>query len=698
MTQARKPGHSLRPRGGLGPTLVLALFALLLACRKTPSATIEPAEDPSEPIASGKIMDAATTTAERDDPPPLDPAKVAEFGAWASENIEGDRYLVPVERGDLVMGPHDARVTFVVFNDYQCPYCKRLDDALRVLRETYPTDVRVVIKQFPLAMHQRARIAARAMLAAEVQGRGAAMHGLLFENAGKLDDATLQDLALRAQVPDLPRFWADVQDGFGDTQIDADIGLGQKLGVTSTPSFFVNGVAQRGAKTAEQLEEIYVAELETIDRMLAAGAARPEVYAALMHSAKPTREVAKPADAKPSEPKPGKPDPAEHYAVPVDGRPTLGPDDALVTIIEFADFECPYCRKVQPTLDAIVQRYGSNVRVVFRQMPLPMHKNAEQAALASLAAHRQGKFWEMHALLFAAAEAKTLGNYDDLAKQLGLDVEKFRRDMADSALADMIDDDEKVAKQFGSGGTPAFFINGRFLSGAQSQSSFEALIDEELAAAAAFKKSQKVSGSKLYATMSRSWKTKVEQPPIAEHKREKISVTGLPVTGQTKKPAITIVGCLDFDCPYCSRGTATIQQLLTTKPYSSKTAYHFAHFPLPMHKDAEGAHRAAIAAGEQGKFWEMHDLLFADKSRRGASEYEAMAQQLGLDLDKFRADSNSATTTSKLADDKELCTKLGVTGTPTYFINGRRTRGALPIDMFTEVLDEELAGGFEAKR
>lgn len=703
-----------RPRNVRGAAkLVLALVALsglVIACNKAPTHTADPDTRGSEPITSGTIVDAATPQAETETQraaaaPPLDPAHIEQLGVWVRANVEEPRYLVPIEvveqgqrgvQSDLVFGPHDARVTFVVFSDYQCPYCKRLDDELRALQSSYPNDVRVVFKQFPLASHNRARIAARALLAAEIQGRGQAMHALLFANASTLDDETLQDLGKQAQVPDLPRFWADIEDGFGDAKIDRDIGLGQRLAVGSTPSYFVNGVPHRGAKSYEQLQEIYLAEIGVVDQLLAAGSGRPEVYAALQHGAASTREVAKP-DPTPSGPRAGKPDPSVHYAVPVDGRPSTGPDDALVTIIEFADYECPYCRRVETTLADVKQRYGNDVRIVFRQQPLPMHANAKPAAMAALAADRQGKFLAMHALLYTAAETKQLGNYDDLAKQLGLDLQRFQADMTDAALAAKLADDQKIAMQFGATGTPSFFINGRYLSGAQPLAAFEALIDEELATAKAFAKKRKVDRSKLYETMSRDWETKVEPPPIAEHKRQTISVSQLPRAGKAKKPAITIVGCMDFDCPYCARGASLIEKVLSTAPYDAQVAYHFAHFPLAMHKDAEPAHRAAIAAGEQGKFWEMHDLLFADRTLRDEAELLALATGLGLDLDKFRADLASKATTTKLADDKAMCTKLGVTGTPTFFVNGREAGGALPFEMMAEVLDEELAGGFEAK-
>ena len=680
-------------------SLVWTLALLLLgfvACSKTPAPATEPepartraATGPSE---GGSTIGASVIA----EPAVLDPARIERHGAWVADHVEGERYLVPVEANDLVLGIRDAPVTIVVFSDYQCPYCARLDESLAALASTYPSELRVVYKQLPLAMHPRARPAAEALLAAAVQGRGPAMHELLFANQKTLTDADLLALAGRAQVPDLARFEVDLAQHYGAEQIDRDIALAQKLGVTSTPSFFINGVPQRGAISFEQLRELFVAELDVVTQLMATGAARDEVYASLMHAAAPTREAPsrQPSAARP---RPGKPDPAVHYAVPVDGRPSIGPDDAPVTIIEFSDFECPYCRKVQATLAEIQRRYPKDVRIVFRQQPLPMHKNAESAAVAALAADRQGKFWDMHDLLFQAAEAKQLGNYDDLAKQLNLDIKRFRKDMADAKLEASIAADQQVAKRFGASGTPTFFINGRHLAGAQPIEAFVALIDEELAAAKAYQKQHKVAATKLYETMSRDWESEVEVPPVAEHQRQTISVADLPGTGKLSKPAIVIVGCVDFDCPFCKRGADLMAQVLADKAYQKQVAYHFAHFPLPMHKNAEGAHRAAIAAGEQGKFWDMHDLLFADQKQRGEAEYVELAAQLGLDTKRFLTDWNSTKTRDKLDADKSLCTQLGVSGTPSYFVNGRLVRGAIPFEELAAVLDEELAGGFEAK-
>jgi protein-disulfide isomerase len=160
-------------------------------------------------------------------------------------------------------------------------------------------------------------------------------------------------------------------------------------------------------------------------------------------------------------------------------RPQLGPDDALVTIVEFADFHCPYCGKVAETVKQVQADHPDDVRIIFRQRPLAMHPKARPAAKAALAAHRQGKFWEMHDVLFHKRPGRP-DQFKAAAEEVGLDVEKFQADMEDPAIAEMVEQDGAIATKYGSRGTPAFFINGRFLSGAQPYEAFDALVNEEL--------------------------------------------------------------------------------------------------------------------------------------------------------------------------------------------------------------------------
>ena len=148
--------------------------------------------------------------------------------------------------------------------------------------------------------------------------------------------------------------------------------------------------------------------------------------------------------------------------VPFAGSPSKGPDDAVVTIVEFADFECPGCGKAQPVLEKLLAKYPSQVRLVFKNYPLSIHKHAEKAARAALAAGRQGKFWEMHGKLFEMQPTPP----DDLAleklaKGLGLDMKKFDEDLTSEVIADEVARDRKHGDALDLASTPLIFINGR---------------------------------------------------------------------------------------------------------------------------------------------------------------------------------------------------------------------------------------------
>ncbi len=174
------------------------------------------------------------------------------------------------------------------------------------------------------------------------------------------------------------------------------------------------------------------------------------------------------------------PDPAQRYTIAVNGSPVRGQPDAKVTLVEFMDFQCPFCARVQPTLQQIRDTYGDQVRVVFKHLPLNFHPKAPGAAAAAEAAHRQGKFWEMEELIFANQKTLDDEHYRAWAQQLGLDVAQWDKDRQSPEVAARVAADAKEAERLGVSGTPAFFVNGRFLSGAQPFESFKSLIDQEL--------------------------------------------------------------------------------------------------------------------------------------------------------------------------------------------------------------------------
>jgi protein-disulfide isomerase len=184
--------------------------------------------------------------------------------------------------------------------------------------------------------------------------------------------------------------------------------------------------------------------------------------------------------ARPTAQRPARPDPSRRYAVKTTGSPQKGGSDAKLAIVEFSDFQCPFCGRVTPTLQQIQDAYGDQVRIVFKHLPLGMHSKAPAAHAAAEAAHRQGKFWEMHDRIFANQAAMSPEKYEEYAVEMGLDLDQFKKDVVSSEVKARIDADTAEAGKLGVTGTPAFFVNGRFLSGAQPFNSFKALIDEEL--------------------------------------------------------------------------------------------------------------------------------------------------------------------------------------------------------------------------
>jgi len=187
-------------------------------------------------------------------------------------------------------------------------------------------------------------------------------------------------------------------------------------------------------------------------------------------AAAPTRQAARP----------GRPDPNRRYTVDTKGSPSRGSENAKVAVVEFSDFQCPFCSRVTPTLKQIESVYGNDVRIVFKHLPLQMHSKAPAAHAASVAAQRQGKFWEMHDRIFENQREMSPAKYEEYAAEIGLDIERFKRDIASPETKGQIDADLKEAARLGVTSTPGFYINGRYLSGARPFDSFKELIDAEL--------------------------------------------------------------------------------------------------------------------------------------------------------------------------------------------------------------------------
>ena len=174
------------------------------------------------------------------------------------------------------------------------------------------------------------------------------------------------------------------------------------------------------------------------------------------------------------------PSPSPAVELDLSGSPSRGPEDAPILLVEFTDYQCPYCALVQDTLRQLLEMYEGKIRHVVKNLPLSSHAEADTAAVAALAASRQGKFWEFRRLLFENQNAMREADLVRYAKKLNLDLERFEMDRKDPSLRELIIRDMKQAAELGTSGTPTFFVNGQRINGAHPLTVFQALVDQVL--------------------------------------------------------------------------------------------------------------------------------------------------------------------------------------------------------------------------
>jgi protein-disulfide isomerase len=166
--------------------------------------------------------------------------------------------------------------------------------------------------------------------------------------------------------------------------------------------------------------------------------------------------------------------------IDVDGSPVRGPADARITLVEFSDFECPYCSAAVKQVDTVMAAYPKDVKLIYKQFPLSMHPHAQLAAEASLAAREQGKFWEMYDLLFKNFRQLSRTNINAMAKEVGLDMAKFQSDLDSRKYKAVIEKDLADGEAAGVYGTPAFYINGKQYNGEVTLAALKPILAAEL--------------------------------------------------------------------------------------------------------------------------------------------------------------------------------------------------------------------------
>src|SRR6478609_1897538 len=406
-------------------TTTFVLSAELIACGASPSA--KPVTGPSVPAATSGTTQLATSLG----------------GAQPSSEP------LPIGADDPVWGAATAPVTIVEFSDLQCPFCSRVQPTIKTLQAKYgPSQLRVVFKHCPLPFHEHARPAAKVADAVLRQGGSSAFYAFLdlaFAEQPKLGDEALvawvarvgldpQAVLSRAQLPET------------NDKIERDILLSAKVGANGTPAFRINGKALTGAQPLESFASLIDAELAAASELVRKGTPAAAVY--------PMRVAANYVAPKP-EPEEEPEQDLVIWKVPVKGAPAIGPRDALVTIVEFFDYQCPYCRRAEATMNELMARYPKDVRVVLRQNPLPFHARALPAAnLAFEARAQKGEagFLEANRRLFEGKleESDLLA----LGKELKLDERRLKNALANNTHAAEIEADSDLASDFKAAGTP----------------------------------------------------------------------------------------------------------------------------------------------------------------------------------------------------------------------------------------------------
>ena len=376
-------------------------------------------------------------------------------------------YKVPRGHGPTE-GRIEAPITIVDWSDYACGYCNRVQETLDRLDRLYPGQIRWVHRILPL--DEDNTIAAEAALAAAAQGRFRPMHARLYSVHGKVDRAEVEMFAQELGL-DMVRFRAELDAGTYRKAIATDVEDALAIGVNGTPMFFINGRAVHGSQPLQVFAEIVDEEL-----VRAKGVQAPDPYEALVASGRPAADAAPDSNNDHADL-----DPNHAYKIGL-GLPghQLGPDDALVTIVEFSDFQCPFCAKQAPVLAAIHKKYGDQVRIIYRHMAMTFHRNSSIAAEAGVAAAEQGKFWAFHDQAFGHFGHLTRADLESFAKAAGLDVVTFRAALDDRRYRDAVIAETAAAEALGIDGTPTTFLNGQPVSGARDEASFTRMVDAVL--------------------------------------------------------------------------------------------------------------------------------------------------------------------------------------------------------------------------
>jgi protein-disulfide isomerase len=471
-------------------------------------------------------------------------------------------------------------------------------------------------------------------------------------------------------------------------KVAEDISLAQEIGLSGTPAFFINAVFIEGAVRPARFQAVVDAELKKAEAKVASGTPKDRVYVVMSqeNAAHPPREEMEGDDDE---------DTTTVWRVPAEG-PARGGPEPLVTLVEFGDFEDRFTRRAEATLSALRTKYGDDLRVVWRNEPLPHHGKALAAAkLAAEARAEKGDagFWAVHDALLAK-DSLDEAVFADIAKSAGLDEKKAKDAVTGDAPSAAVNADLDVMDDFDAFSTPTFFIDGRRLVGAHPQRKFEALIDDEIKKAKGL-----VDAGTPRARVYQALIADGKDPPPPEV-RAVGPAPNAPWKG-TATAKVVVETFSDFQCPFCGRAEPTVAQLL--HDYAGRIKLVWRNLPLPMHADAPRAAEAALEAfaqkGQDG-FWKMHDAMFSDQDHLDRATLDHYAKDFGLDMVKWAHALDDSTHAPEIDADMKAAEDAHITGTPAFVVfvgdaaaggQGYFIGGAHPYVRFRKLVERALA-------
>lgn len=349
------------------------------------------------------------------------------------------------------------------------------------------------------------------------------------------------------------------------------------------------------------------------------------------------------------------PSPRPRVPVAVDGAPMRGNSVGIVTIVSYSDFTCSHCSVVDARLRRFVD--DARVRLVWKDLPGRRRADAQLAAEAARAAEAQGRFWSMHDALLAHQGRLSRDVVGELARGVGLDMQRFDRALAEGRFRGLVQADAEEGRRLGIKTVPTLFVNGRRVDGEQTDARLAQLVDEEAAAAHALA-ARDIPADALYDAL-----LKRERPDDTTYK---VDLGDSPVRGRAD--ALVTVTLWDDVASSSARAFAPVLRD-TLAAFGDDVRLVWKHFPTSS--EGNVAHEALAAAAAQRRFWPLYDELAAHPPKRfDASAIAAAARRAGLDLPSFRQALAQRTGRPAVAADVAEGARLGVAHPPALFIDG----------------------------